>query len=182
MEVFKIKQAGVETQNKVDNVNTIETTQEAEAKSSAKEVGGTENDKGAAGAQGKEILITIDGPVGRVFTDALNKLLVAESYMMQQQLVQYREGKKDSETEEAEEKPDVQVFCFNGPEVTMSDVVMISDEVTRNTDQEYIVALEGCSTVTRSMALLDSLTTNKNLKVCFTREQALSTVKGRIVK
>jgi len=181
MEVFKIKQAGVETQNKVDNVNTIETTQEAEAKSSAKEVGGTENDKGAAGAQGKEILITIDGPVGRVFTDALNKLLVAESYMMTGQAAEYQEKKAKADEEDGV-GPDVHVLCFNSSDLTISDVVRISDEVTRNTNREYIIALEGCSVVTNRIVLLDSLTSNKNVKVCFTQNQALSAVKDRIMK
>ena len=93
MSVFKIQQTSKEAPkpvitpvgSDVDADKGKETTLESGAgpvdTPSTEPITHVDVDSGASATIKKDVMLKIDGPVGRLFTDALNKALATESYM-----------------------------------------------------------------------------------------------------
>lgn len=131
-------------------------------------------------AGAKDVLIKIDGPVGRVFTDALNRVLANESYMTM--LPVEAEGEGEAAPTQGGSHPHgiVQVYCWTADELLLDDVVAITNDVSKHTERDYVIAVETAGKVTREMALLEPLAKMKNVKVCFSQEAALSLVRSKL--
>lgn len=124
----------------------------------------------------KDTMIKIDGPVGRIFTDALNKVLAQESYVtmlpaiLDDQLV-------DDPITSAD--PSLQVYCWTGDALGTQDVVKITNDIAKHQDREYVIAVESAKP-TAALGILSSLDKLKNVKVCFSREAAMSAVLAKV--
>ena len=117
-----------------------------------------------------EKMVKIDGPVGRVFTDALNQLLVEEGYMTMLPLLEARsepEPKKD---------PLLQVYCWTGNSINTEDVKALLNEVSVHPNRDYVVAVENIERVTSAISSLDMLSRLENVKVCYSRDRAVEHV------
>lgn len=178
--VFKIQQAGVVTDNELGNTQqTLEKDNAAEAKPETTTSPAVTPEEGKT-SEGKkaDVMVKIDGPVGRIFTDALNKLLVKESYMTAMPLQPL--AKDTSNREPVEMEPAVQVYAWHADELNLSDVVEITNDISKHTERDYVIAVESSGKVTREMGLLDQLGKMKNVKICFSQERALAALMARI--
>ena len=121
----------------------------------------------------KSVTVKVDGPVGKVFTEALNQLLATESYMMNM-LPPDQSGATPGRSNL------LQVYCWEGDMIDLKDVTEILNEVTRHTDQEFVIAIENIKNVTSSLAYLDKLSALDNVKVFYKREKSLNYIKERV--
>lgn len=122
----------------------------------------------------KEIKVKVDGPVGRVFTDALNKALALESYMTMIPDNLYDEDEKD---EDGEEDVDLQVYAWDADTLNMSDAVEITNEIVKKTDRQFIIAMEAHDARLSSVVgLLDRYRKMPNVRICYTRSGAVDAV------
>lgn len=185
MSVFKIHQAaavnkGVET--KVEEVkqstgedHSVETSH---TEPSSITVNNDEN-VSSSPEEGKEdpkLMVKVDGPVGRLFTDALNKMLATEGY------VAMIEPDSVVKKEESDNTPSLQIYALKGDEIGMSDVVEITNEISKHSEQDYIVAVESVSQVTRAHGYLEELGKLGNVKLCWSQNSALNAIKDRLKK
>ena len=112
------------------------------------------------------LVVTIDGPLGRVFTEALNKMLATESIMaMPMDLQALQVLKKD--------QPKLRVVNVNVLDETTvkpSDVVNISNDITLHAEDQFVVAVESKLQIrnpSKVTQLVDGLSTHRNTQVCY---------------
>lgn len=115
------------------------------------------------------VLIKIDGPVGRVFTDALNTVLANESYMTMV-------PESETESEGSEGRITTQVYCWKADELLLEDVVAITNDISRHTERDYVIVAETSGKVSRELGLMEDIAKLKNVKLCFSQEAAIDVV------
>ena len=185
MSVFKIHQAaavnkGVET--KVEEVkqstgedHSVEHNHVNETPVSVEK----EEIKGSSPEEGHDdpkLMVKVDGPVGRLFTEALNKMLATEGY------VAMIEPDTIVKKEETDHTPSLQVYALKGDEIGMSDVVEITNEISKHDEKDYIVAVESVSQVTRVHGYLEELGKLGNVRLCWSQNSALNAIKDHLRK
>lgn len=155
MEVFKIEQKSVPDANQEAKVAQVEAT--------SAPVPDTKPAAQSEPEKKDELLVAVDGPVGRIYTNALNKLLAMEGYttMIPKQ---WRVGGRSTETREDLEIHDVEdpsmavkVWCWDTDSLNMDDVIKISNEIYRHPNRDYVIALEKSDRVTPEVAMLDEV-------------------------
>ena len=176
MSVFKIQQQGVATQATHHETKTIE--KEADLSKEPNVVfkdanPPIEENNGTEAVEKPDLMVKIDGPVGRVFTDALNKLLVQESYMTMSPEI-FHDTKSDHT-----KQVDVQVYCWNANNLNTEDVVQITNDITKNKAKDYVIAVEALRP-TASMRFLGELEKLPNVKLCFSYDKAAAIVSDRL--
>ena len=168
MEIFKIERRGqdkVVTPQSVSNVvEKPEADQglvlsEKEELRQAQAIAGEEVPGGTTEATGKaevgasdaptytlgddkapKAVIKVDGPLSKVFTEALNKILAFENMVMVPLLVEeYEEMKKDVSFNEA---TSIHVQAYDANELHSADVIDIADGVTKTNLETNILAME----------------------------------------
>ena len=159
------------SEQKLEGSKSLETEASGVVTPASSVEGSTE----AGEATKPEMMVKIDGPVGRVFTDALNKLLVQESYMTTDPLFLEVPGKED------DEDVSLQVYCWKGDELNTEDVTQITNEVSRHTTRDFVISVEAAR-VSPAMGLLSYLEKLPNVKLCLSQEKALAIVSERLRK
>lgn len=134
-----------------------------------------------------DVMIKVDGPVGRIFTDALNKVLVNESYMTMMPHLRKKEAPVvDPESgmtgDNRQDEDYLQVYAWDVENLNMEDVVHITNEVTRHTERTFVIAVESTGKVTNAMSLLDGLSKCKNVTMCYSQVKAAEAVKAKVSK
>ncbi len=121
------------------------------------------------------LVVTIDGPLGRVFTEALNKMLAVESMMMmpltKEALVAI---KKESPKTQV-----VKVNAFDEDMLKVADVVEVSNEITKSQEDQFVVAVESrraVRTVNSKTQLLTNLGDHQNVQVSYRMDVAVKQV------
>ena len=187
MSVFKIQQNGINTENankqqleasEENTTQSAEVNTSEESKASAREtnIEGAIAAPGAeAGGEKQDIMVKIDGPVSRVFTDALNKMLVNESYMTMVPV-----DHKPSSTQQEQDQDILQVYVWKADELNTEDVVQITNDISRHVERDYVIAIESARSVSKSVGLIEELGKLKNVTVCYSQERALSLVKSKV--
>ena len=181
MNVFKIQQAPA-VKKEAEEKPLTQVSPETEGASPSEEIVVNNNvQEGApagAAAPGKEIMVQVDGPVSRIFTDALNRLLAVEGYITVPPII----GKMVEGGEPAVETAPglVQVYCWRTDAVNTNDLVQLTNEITRHTDREYVVAVEQASTISENMGILEGLAKNPNVKLCYSQESAARYIQGKL--
>lgn len=184
MSVFKIHQAsavnkGVETKveevkQKTEEDHSVESSHVVETPVPSK---GDENkEPSLEEKEDPKLMVKIDGPVGRLFTEALNKMLATEGY------IAMVEPDTIIEKKEEQEEPSLQIYALKGDEINTSDVVEITNEISKHEDKDYIVAVESISQVTRIHGYLEELGKLKNVRLCWSQKSALNAVKEHLTK
>ena len=122
----------------------------------------------------KIVQVSINGPVGQAFTEALNKLLVTESYMtMMPALKEERGGSIAGNSS-------LQVYCWDGDDIDLQDLTQLTNTITKHNDQQFVIAVENIRTVRKIHTLIDQLPVYGNVTVCYSREKALRVVQEKI--
>lgn len=181
MSVFKIQQRGIVMQDDKGSQMELEGENDLSREASGKIREASEADvsKPVESATGEpvekpDVMVKIDGPVSRVFTDALNKLLVQESYMTMNPVLFEKDKENDEDVE-------IQVYCWNGDDLNTEAVTQITNDVTRHSNRDFVIAVES-TRVSPSMALLGYLEKLPNVHLCFSQEKALALVSARFKK
>lgn len=122
-----------------------------------------------------DLMVKVEGPVGRVFTEALNKVLATESVELT--LVHHAEQEEKPPLPEA---IPTEVHTFDGENVEMSDVVKMSETVMKSEGTEYVIAIENAKNSSRALVMLSELEQFKNVKVCLSMESAAYHIARRL--
>ena len=127
-----------------------------------------------------KMLMKVDGPVGRLFTDALNKMLATEGYLTVMPNIEADQF--DQETPEQDlPKNLVQVYCWRTDAVNTSDLVELTNNITRHTDRQFVIAMESTGKMSNGMGVLEDLQKMPNVKLCYSMESAVQHFKGKLL-
>lgn len=115
-----------------------------------------------------EKYIRIDGPVGRVFTDILNKVLVNESYMSMLSAVPDGELFGSDDGTPNRDMDGVYVYCVKSEDVLLKDAVNITNEIAKHPDNQYVIAVESSSKqFSKQSGLLNGFAGRENVRICY---------------
>lgn len=132
-------------------------------------------------SQDPKMMVKIDGPIGRVYTEALNKMLALEGFAA---MVPH-DFNVDKSVEDAVDEGDVvpvmQLYCWSGNEINTQDIVQITNDIVRSRHTDYVIAVEMAGVVRREMMLLDQLGRLPNVKICYSRSAALDVMRGKLI-
>lgn len=193
--IFRIQQGGesqtpVETSGQTDP-ETAELTQPKDKESSTQE---DVKDAVAKESEGKkqelsdkpDLVIKVEGPVGRVFTEALNKVLAKEGVagMMLQGVenstddsayVDEGVGQNDQSV-----APPIEVHTVDAQLVDLGEVVRINDAISQSTQSEHVIAIEHAHNQSKAIHMLDQLGSRKNVRVCLSIDEAARYVGSKV--
>lgn len=198
MQVFKLIQTGrTEDGNlKVDQKQELESPEGQEASTAASTedqtpvadkqlegVPGAEEKLKEAGliaedekTEGSVAYLKVDGPVGRVFTNALNAIFARESYMTFSPLdLAVYPDQLESEDKKARK---IFVYALKSDDVKLSDIVHLGDEMAKHDDNMFVIALESASKkFSDASGHLLEIAKRSNVKLCYSSEAAVDHVK-----
>ena len=196
--VFKIEQGKGSTTGKAQQTtqDTLKETMKAPGTPVPEEAAVDTTSEGAApaaatppeatpqtpAASNEPVTVQVDGPIGRVFTDALNKVLAIEGYLTmlpEDEPVTEADSVEIGHMSPIKKAPInlVQVYCWRTDAVNASDLVQLSNNITAHSDRTFVVALEAAATIKNAVGVLESLTCYPNVKVCYSLESAARYVK-----
>lgn len=185
MSIFKIKQRGLQTSQAKTEDKTVseelgskavEVSQESKealepSSKSASSTDAAQIDTNAPGeAEKAEVMVRVDGPISRVFTDALNKILAVEGM----------ETMLSDEENEDDDDDFIQVYCWKESQLNTEDVVKITNDISKHTERSYVIAVESTGRPTSAMGHIEALGRLGNVKVCYSLEKAVAFVKGQL--
>lgn len=135
------------------------------------------------GDPARDITVKIDGPVGKVFTDALNQMLAIEGFAA---MISPDEVVKKAS--EAHDHADISIGVYSGSVdlLNTEEIVKISNEITRHSNQEYIIAIEGVrgghleTSKIRALGILEELTKSSGAKLFYSHDLAISHLRGKL--
>jgi hypothetical protein len=111
----------------------------------------------------KKELIEVSGPIGEVYTQALNKVLANENYTF---IV----------NEEKEKKNGVHVLAYRPDQLSLSEVNKIIHNVAISDANYYLIAIENFKgEVTKEMGLLSEL---PHVKICYHKESLVPSIQN----
>lgn len=141
--------------------------------------------------EGAPVTIALQGPLGAMYTDVLNKVLAQESYVgqlsslsstLEESLEGDRYGHlKDAEVGQSDDNSFgkiLNVFCFD--QLTdMDEVIRINEHVTKHKTQDYVLAVESVKDdhMLRSLMRMEK---DGMFKVCMTKSSVVAAVKSHI--
>ena len=102
-------------------------------------------------SQKDKVIVKIDGPLSQVFTEALNKVLAFENMVLLPVLAEEYDAMKDDPS--FNDTTSIHVQAYDAHDLTTGDVVDITNEITKTTEDSHIIAMEsarGMSTATGS--------------------------------
>lgn len=204
MEIFKITDNQVARQELTGDApvgTTEETRTEAQELRDAQEMTGEKVTTGTSGTQTeglvqgegsftlggnsteKKTVLKVDGPLSRVFTDSLNKILAVENMsMVAMSLTAYESMLKD-QAEAGEEVPEViHVQAYDANDLTNGNVVDISDAIVKTPDEEHVVVTESARGISGSTDALHRLCKSTATRDCVKIETAAGIVAGMLLK
>ena len=127
-----------------------------------------------------KMMVKVDGPVGRLFTDALNKMLATEGYITMLPNIEADQFDQESQEEELP-KNLVQVYCWRTDAINTSDLVELTNNITRHTDRQFVIAMESTGRVSNGIGVLEDLQKMPNVKLCYSMESAVRHVQGKLL-
>ena len=200
LSVFKIQQSSAVPNKEQTKAIPLETSTESIGSPASETEPAVGNDQNRPGAETpeaspgndqkdpkdlkdpKELLIKVDGPVGRVFTEALNRILATEGYMMMPPMVEVPDTAPAAPPTASDEiTPNlIQVYCWRSDAINTDDIAELTSMVTKHTDRQYVVAMEAAATTSKCAGFLEDLLKVPNLKVCYSTESAANYIRGQL--
>ena len=126
----------------------------------------------------EEKTIVLDGPLSRIYTQALNMAYAKEDVgAMGQMLMVTGQGDPD---EDEDDSRDLYVYCCDGDELTDEKVTEAADTLRIALDSKKYkstaVAIECRGRVSDQLALLDQLSSQMGVKVFYRRKTAMEAI------
>lgn len=166
MEVFKIQQTPVPSADQVGK--------EAQIQASTTTVQVGQVSSTPAEENKPELMVEVDGPVGRIYTDALNKILATEGYAAM--IPASWNDKLESKEVQPVETPSrtMKVWCWDKDHLNHEDIVRITNDVVRHPNRNYVIAIEHHGVITEKIALLDQTCRDLGLKLHLSMDSAIN--------
>ena len=133
-----------------------------------------------AAGEVSDVKIKIDGPVGQIFTDALNKMLATESYLTLSPMGEANQGAdllQDLKDEEI-----LQVYCYKADELNVDDVLRISDEITKHTERNYVLSFETAGSFPSVLEAAENVARLPNVSLFLSRKAAINHIQSKVRK
>lgn len=128
----------------------------------------------------KPVMVKIDGPIGRLFTDTLNKILANESYMTMFSKMPVEMHERD-DSGDSDEEPDVQVYCWKAEALNAQDLVQVTNLITKTSSSNVIIAIEASSgRLSDAVKLLPAFEKMDRVKVCYSQQAAAEALVARL--
>lgn len=128
------------------------------------------------GQEESKLLIKIDGAAGRMFTEALNRVLAQENASMQAVAETMQDNAELLEQTYPKHRL-LHVKVVDGRTVAMPEVITIQNEVLKEDADGYIVAVEGANfgrhSEMKMYSVLQHLEVDKKVKVSLSMESAV---------
>lgn len=137
-------------------------------------------------------LISIDGPVGRIYSAALQEVFANEGMAAMLHDSSDAEGGVDIHGEPVGEDVDgdnvitqsvagvkhTKLYSYTADTINIDDVVKISNEICKNRGRDYIIAIEGVTygNINSAMDVLCDMEKAGQIKLCLSRGSAISAV------
>lgn len=144
-------------------------------------------------------LISIDGPVGRIYSAALQEVFANEGMAAMlhdfseaeegvgsdgEPVVRNLDGSKDDGDEDDVIHQSVagvkhtKLYSYTADTINIDDVVKISNEICKNRGRDYIIAIEGVTygNINKAMDVLCDMEKAGQIKLCLSRGSAISAV------
>ena len=144
-------------------------------------------------------LISIDGPVGRIYSAALQEVFANEGMAAMlhdfskaeegvgsdgEPVVRNLDGSKDDDGEDSVIHQSVagvkhtKLYSYTADTINIDDVVKISNEICKNRGRDYIIAIEGVTygNINSAMDVLCDMEKAGQIKLCLSRGSAISAV------
>ena len=144
-------------------------------------------------------LISIDGPVGRIYSAALQEVFANEGMAAMlhdfseaeegvgsdgEPVVRNLDGGKDDDDEDGVIHQTVagvkhtKLYSYTADTINIDDVVKISNEICKNRGRDYIIAIEGVTygNINSAMDVLCDMEKAGQIKLCLSRGSAISAV------
>lgn len=142
-------------------------------------------------------LISIDGPVGRIYSAALQEVFANEGMAAMlhdmteaeegvgvdgEPVVHNLDGSKDGDDDEVQQSAagviHTKVYSYTADTLNLKDVVQISNEISRNQGRDYIIAIEGVTygNISKATEMLCDMEKAGQLKLCLSRGSAMSAI------
>ena len=158
--------------------NPVDDTKSEPALAADTEVPITPADGATAEATTEEKTIVLDGPLSRIYTQALNMAYAKEDVgAMGQMLMMTGQGDTD---EEEEDPRDLYVYCCDGDELSEGKVTEAADKLRIALDSKkyksVAVAIECKGHVSDQLASLDRLSSQMGAKVFYRRKTAMEAI------
>lgn len=131
----------------------------------------------------KEVVVKVDGPLGRVFTEALNKMLATENLVVMP-LTEDDLRLRQEEDSSFNDEILINVIAYDANELQSSDVVDVTNEIVKRPDTQYVIAMETIQhrgRVSNAVGLVESLCQgNKKIKSCYHLNTAVNLIMERL--
>lgn len=116
----------------------------------------TENPGFSLDAREKDkVVVKVDGPLSQVFTEALNKVLAFENMVLLPILAdEYEAMKKEADFNDM---TSIHVQAYDAHDLTTGDVVDITNEITKTTEDAHIIAMESARGVSDASACAENM-------------------------
>ena len=144
-------------------------------------------------------LISIDGPVGRIYSAALQEVFANEGMAAMlhdmteaeegvgvdgEPVVHNLDGSRDDDGvhQSAAGVIHTKVYSYTADTLNLKDVVQISNEISRNQGRDYIIAIEGVTygNISKATEMLCDMEKAGQLKLCLSRGSAMSAILNSI--
>ena len=134
------------------------------------------------GIKRDEKSIVLDGPLGHIYTKALNMIYANESAEMDTKLVfneAIKEIQGDTEVNEGDNN-DLYVLCVDGDNLDADEMVRSSDKLRLALDckknKDMLLSIESNGNVNLNTSLLEEFSNKLGVRVCFNRKSALEAI------
>ena len=127
-------------------------------------------------------VVVMDGPLSRVYTEALNLAYAKEAASASGQTDIKILFDEDIEAQDEENRKALYVYCCDGEQLDMSDTVQATDKLRLALDsgkyKKVLMAMEASKGISNSAGLLDEYARRNGVQVLFKRSTALESIKA----
>lgn len=102
-----------------------------------------------------KVIVKVDGPLSQVFTEALNKVLAFENMVLLPILAAEYEAMQDDPT--FNDLTSIHVQAYDAHDLTTGDVVDITNEITKTTEDSHIIAMESARGMSNASACAENM-------------------------
>lgn len=129
-----------------------------------------------------DITVTLDGPLSKIYTQALNLTYATEDGSMMQPMVNIIETNKEEEADKNKQAADAKLYayCVDDKDINEGNLAETSDKLRVALDskkyKEVMCVVECHGSVSSKVGLLDSFGTAIGVRVLLSRRSALEAI------
>lgn len=135
------------------------------------------------GEKEQAIVVKVDGPLSRLFTDSLNKVLAFESMVLIPLTEEQLEAMKENDPE-YNDTTTIHVQAYDASDITTSDVVEISDAITKTDADDRVLVMESVRGIRgaadSAMRICAATKTRVHMQMRYAVETAMHVIRSKV--